>query len=230
MAKPPAAPKRRYSRRVALTPERLAKFLGALAASGNVRASAEAAGITPKAAYQAKAKDERLAEAWDDARDTYAASLERELNERVFKGLRRPVFQGGKLVGHETLKSDALLLAALRANMPEKYSDKLDARHHVSGGVLIVPGVAQDAAGWEKSVDADQAEWRKGSIGPDDGDYVDVSVTPAAEPEAEAPHGDSPGAEGEAGPAPAPVEAKRRIVRGIRLGPVPPLSRGLLRR
>ena len=99
-------------------------------------------GVSRDAVYKLRDRDAAFEEALSLALDRYAASLESELHSRIFHGLQRPVFQRGELVGHETLKSDRLLEVALRARLPEKYSERIAAKleHSGSAGVLVVPG------------------------------------------------------------------------------------------
>jgi hypothetical protein len=125
-----------------LSPERRAAFLDRLSACGNVTAAADAVGISRDAAYKLRERDTAFEDAWALALDRYAAALEAELHARVFEGVPRPVFQRGELVGHEVMKSDRLLEIALRARLPEKYSERVAAKleHSGSAGVLVVPG------------------------------------------------------------------------------------------
>lgn len=140
-------PRRRAHTR--LTPERRADFLRRLADGGNVTAAADAVGVSRDAAYKLRDRDGGFEEAWTLALDRYAAALEAELHRRVFDGVERPIFQRGELVGHELVKSDRLLEIALRARLPEKYSERVAAKleHAGSAGVLVVSG-AMPPADW----------------------------------------------------------------------------------
>jgi len=128
-----------------LTLGRRDAFLAHLAACGNVTAAADAIGVTRVAVYKLKDRNADFDEAWSLALDRYAAALEAELHMRVFDGLQRPVFQRGELVGHETVKSDRLLEIALRARLPEKYSERVAAKleHSGAAGVLVVSGTLE---------------------------------------------------------------------------------------
>lgn len=140
--KTPARPYRK------LSPERRAAFVDRLAGCGNVTAAADAVGISRDAAYKLRDRDDAFDDAWALALDRYAAALEAELHARVFDGVPRPVFHRGELVGHEVVKSDRLLEIALRARLPEKYSERVAAKleHSGSAGVLVVSGAMPPAA------------------------------------------------------------------------------------
>lgn len=136
-------------RYVKLTPEKQARFLMHLAESGNVTFSADTVGVSRQAIYDLKERSETFAAQCELAMARYDSFLEDELNMRIFEGVKRPIYQRGELVGHENVKSDRLLEVALRARMPEKYSERLAAKleHSGSAGVLVVPG-AMDMAAW----------------------------------------------------------------------------------
>ena len=61
-----------------------------------------------------------------EARTQVADQLEAEAIRRAYKGVRKPVFQGGLLAGHVTEYSDALLMFMLKGLRPEKYRDRAD--------------------------------------------------------------------------------------------------------
>lgn len=132
---------------IRLSPDRRRAFLDLLAACGNVTAAADAIGVSRAAAYKLRDRDTTFEDAWALALDRYAAALEAELHSRVFDGVARPVFQRGELVGHEVTKSDRLLEIALRARLPEKYSERVAAKleHNGSAGVLVVSGTLPPA-------------------------------------------------------------------------------------
>jgi hypothetical protein len=51
--------------------------------------------------------------------------------------VKRPIYQGGKLVGHDVVYSDNLLLALLKARRPEKYRDRQLIEHRVTLEKLV---------------------------------------------------------------------------------------------
>lgn len=58
------------------------------------------------------------------ARSMVADMLESEALKRALKGERKPVYQGGALVGYTQEKSDPLLVMLLKAAHPEKYRER----------------------------------------------------------------------------------------------------------
>lgn len=100
-----------------------AKFLGALAQTGNVLAATTRAGIDRTTAYKRRYRDGKFAAAWDQALEDAADLLEIEARRRATKGVARPVFQGGKHVGDVTEYSDTLLMFLLRGANPKKYRE-----------------------------------------------------------------------------------------------------------
>lgn len=58
------------------------------------------------------------------AREMVADRLEQEAIKRAVTGERKPVYQGGLLVGYTQEKSDALLQMLLKALHPEKYRER----------------------------------------------------------------------------------------------------------
>jgi hypothetical protein len=69
-------------------------------------------------------RDPEFARQVELARSVGASVLEDEAMRRGLQGVEKPVFQGGKLVGHVREFSDTLLLALLRAHLPEKYTER----------------------------------------------------------------------------------------------------------
>lgn len=89
-------------------------FLSALETTGVIARAAKAAKVGRQTVYDhMKADpdfDERCREALDTAEDT----LETDLMRRAVEGEQVPVYFKGKVVGHNTRKSDALLMFAIR--------------------------------------------------------------------------------------------------------------------
>lgn len=100
-------------------------FLEALAMTGNVTQSCEAAGVLRKTVYAARQNDPEFAAAWEHAYQQSIDALVREARRRAIEGYDRPIFQGGKEVGRVREYSDSLLLAMLKAGRPEEYGDRV---------------------------------------------------------------------------------------------------------
>jgi hypothetical protein len=127
-------------------------FLAALAESGNVRLSCEAAGIQRWTAYNLRDADETFAADWESALEESADLLEKEARRRAYEGLRRVKFDRGlpimvPVVGDDGLVlrdkegkpelvpyveheySDTLMIFLLKGARPEKYRERADVRH-----------------------------------------------------------------------------------------------------
>ncbi|MEP6820246.1 MAG: hypothetical protein ABJA18_11980 [bacterium] len=82
-------------------------FLKSLADCGIVRAAAEEAGISPKAAYNLRHSDPEFAADWQASLDLAADSLEGEIRRRAFAG------------------SDLLAIFLMKGLRPEKFREKV---------------------------------------------------------------------------------------------------------
>ena len=103
------------------TAQARAKFLRALARTGNVTASAEHAGLTARNVYRYAQKNARFANKMVDAKQAFTDSLESEAIRRGRDGYSEPIYQNGELVGYRQRYSDRLLETMLRANNPDKF-------------------------------------------------------------------------------------------------------------
>jgi hypothetical protein len=86
-------------------------------------AGCKATRVSHNTVYLWRELDEAFAMAENQARSTFADTLEEEVVRRARDGYDRPVYQGGELVGHERVNSDNLLWRLLQAVRPEKYRD-----------------------------------------------------------------------------------------------------------
>jgi hypothetical protein len=112
-------------------------FLAMLRDTANVRRSAEAAAVARSTAYAERETDAEFARRWDEALEDACDVLEAAAWKRAVEGTEKPVYQGGQLVGHVQEYSDTLTLALLKAHRPEKYRERLDARHSGPDGGAI---------------------------------------------------------------------------------------------
>lgn len=117
-------------------PDRRKKFLEVVAATGNLREAARQASPHSNSphgcltTFKNFMRDSgEFAAAVQESLDEFRESLVAEAVRRGRDGYDRPVFQKGKLVGHERVYSDNLLLAELRKHDPAAYSQKYDVRH-----------------------------------------------------------------------------------------------------
>lgn len=135
---PPPRPKFEAKR----SPEVEEAFLDGLREGWSISRSAWAAGITETTPYDWKNKslatlDEETGRYKDDfcvrwaaAYETGVHSLEDEAFRRATKGVEKPVYQGGVLVGTVTEHSDTLMGLMLRGKAPKTYNTE---RHEHSG-------------------------------------------------------------------------------------------------
>lgn len=103
-------------------------FLNALRKDGNITRAAGMAGITARQAYRVRKSSERFAKAWDDAIEESdrrtADEFQRRFRHHAKHGYKKPVYQGGRLVGFERKHYPQLLLRGLEAEMREKYAPR----------------------------------------------------------------------------------------------------------
>lgn len=103
-------------------------FLDALAKSGVVSDALAVAGIKSRPTVDKwRREDEQFAEAYQEALDTAADTLELEARRRAVEGVTtiKWVGKGDDREPVEEVKySDTLLLALLKANKPEKFAER----------------------------------------------------------------------------------------------------------
>jgi len=83
-----------------------------------------AAGATPSQLARWREQDGAFCVAERQAREEIADQLEAEAVRRAFRGVRKPVYQGGLLAGYLTEYSDTLLVFVLKAMRPERFRDR----------------------------------------------------------------------------------------------------------
>lgn len=125
------------------------RYLGALAATGRKQHSADVAGVSYATTVAYAKSDPDFAARILEAERRYDELVEKEIERRAMKGLKEPVYQGGKFCFTKKKFSDQLLLALAKKRMPE-YRDKAVEVDVREGGVLVVGGTAADADEWRK--------------------------------------------------------------------------------
>lgn len=123
------------------TPEKRQRFLDALAEGASVTAACQCLKIGRHTVYDWRASDAAFAKAWDAAIDIGTDALEDESVRRGKDGVKRPVYQGGKLAGYVQEYLDTLLMVTLKARPPEKFRD--NAHASLSGGLKLEQLVAE---------------------------------------------------------------------------------------
>ena len=89
-------------------------FLSALEKTGTVAGAAKAAKVGRRTVYEHMKEDPDFADRCRETLATTEASLETELMRRALEGEEVPVYFKGKVVAHNTRKSDALLMFAIK--------------------------------------------------------------------------------------------------------------------
>ncbi|MDC0336269.1 hypothetical protein OAN24_05185 [Pseudodesulfovibrio sp.] len=101
-----------------VTAEKKAEFIEALLVDGNVSRSAKSVGVSREHFYRIRRADEEFAKLWEDAvkigHMAVIELMEEECDRRALKGVDKPVYQGGKLVGQIRHYSDNLLMFRLK--------------------------------------------------------------------------------------------------------------------
>jgi hypothetical protein len=157
--------KNRKSKPVGITRRRQwkVKFLQHLAECGNVKLSADAAGVGRRTVYTHRQSDKDFAAKWAEAMEDAADVLEAEAHRRAVAGCDEPVIYEGKLCGRYvdaqgrtvadntpgatlvplTVKkfSDTLLIFLLKGARPAKYRET---HHHVHDGNVGILRTAAD--------------------------------------------------------------------------------------
>lgn len=115
-------------------------FLEGLAEGYSVTSSAWTIGVHRATVYKwrddtvaRRAKDftgEDFATRWDSAIEAGVDKLEDEARRRAERGVERPVYQGGVMVGTVTEYSDTLMALLMKGNRPQKFNTE---RHELSG-------------------------------------------------------------------------------------------------
>lgn len=101
-----------------------AVFLDALSRTASVTKACILTKIPRRTVYEWRLADEAFKKQWDDAIELSIDALEDEAVRRAFEGVRKPVFQGGKRVGHIQEYSDTLLIFMLKGRRPERFKDR----------------------------------------------------------------------------------------------------------
>lgn len=101
-------------------------FLDAFRARGNVLRACEAAEVGRRTVYDWIEKDLAFKARFEEAREDAVDLLEDEARRRAVDGVKEPVYQNGKVVGHITRFSDRLLEQQLKAHRPERYRERME--------------------------------------------------------------------------------------------------------
>lgn len=112
------------------SPQTYEKVLKALRRGLTPWEAAEAAGCARSTIFDWKRDDKAFAAAWEEAIEEGTDHVEAEAHRRAIDGVKRPVYQGGELVGHVQEYSDTLMTLILKGRRPHMYNKE---RHEHTG-------------------------------------------------------------------------------------------------
>jgi hypothetical protein len=127
------------------TPQKLARFLVALAETGNVRLAASRCTLDRATIYRYRQTHPDFAQAWKDALESaMELVLEPEAMRRAVTGVKEPVYYQGQQVGAVQRYSDTLLIFLLKGGLKEKYAERTE-HTGKEGGPIQVAAMAPEA-------------------------------------------------------------------------------------
>lgn len=148
------------------------RFLKALEKGKTISESAASVGVARNTIYKAMERDETFKALVEIAQEKAASALEKELQDRIFEGNKKIVYdEAGKVISTTVTKDNALLSKALEANMPEKYGKKPtnETKVQINVGDSAIAKLAS-----KLNVDLEEITGTVIENEPDDGDY-DIS-------------------------------------------------------
>ena len=107
------------------TPKKEGVFLEALREGCSVYVAAQAAGVARSCVYRWREANPEFAKQWDDAVEAGTDLLEQEAKRRAHKGVLKPVYYRGEVVGQIREYSDTLLIFLLKGKRPKQYRDSV---------------------------------------------------------------------------------------------------------
>ena len=135
--------------RLKLTDKRKELYLVALRATGLKGKSAEAIGMTPEAILNHIKSNPEFEVECKQALNSHCDIIESEIFRRAITGNKKPVYYQGAECGYVREYSDRMLELYAKRHIPE-YRDKHQVDMNVTGGVLVVPELAESSQEWEK--------------------------------------------------------------------------------
>lgn len=115
------------------TARRKAEYLEAIADCYRIEEACRQTGIATSTIHAWRRDDPQFKKDFEAARNQVLLKLEEEALRRATAGFKEECYQGGRLAGTITRKSDALLLFLLKNLAPEKYGDKKEVDVNVKG-------------------------------------------------------------------------------------------------
>lgn len=141
---PPFTPVAVRGRHDGWTPVRQDAFIKALAETANVEEACAAVGMSPRSAYNLRARvdAESFRQAWDAALDYAVDRLADAMMGRALHGVAVPVFYKGEQIGERRRYDERLGIFLLRTRAPERYGKWRDGmvvhRAHPDGAAKLL--------------------------------------------------------------------------------------------
>ena len=126
-----------------ITPIVLTAIFAALAETGRITQVCKDLRVNYPTYHALKNADKDVNNRHDEAMKLAFSGMEDEVRRRAFRGVSKPVYQGGVLVGHIQEYSDRLAEFMIRAHKPEVYSPKTTAAVEHSGNISVAATYAQ---------------------------------------------------------------------------------------
>ncbi len=126
------------------------KFLELVAVEGpTVALHAHACGVSYGCVMDTKGLEPDFAERFEEAKQRYIGTLEKEIYRRGVEGVEEPIYYQGVQVGAVRRFSDRLLELHVKRHEPA-YREKQQMDLNLGGGVLVVSGQADSAKDWQE--------------------------------------------------------------------------------
>ena len=100
------------------------RFLREFARTGSISAACRAAGPARRTVYRWRDAHADFRARWENARAGAVERLRDEVMERALVGTERPVWQDGRIAGHETVVDTRVLWKLLQALQAETYGPR----------------------------------------------------------------------------------------------------------
>lgn len=117
------------------------QFLDAFVENGRIDLATKHIGVAYRDPYYWAKTDAEFAKSWADAKLIVAQRLEDAAYRRSVRGVSKPVFQRGMLVGSVREYSDALTMFLLRGLKPEVYRDRMSVEASGKDGAPLLKEV-----------------------------------------------------------------------------------------
>jgi hypothetical protein len=128
-----------------ITPMVVTAFMAALSVSGRATQVAKELRLDYMLIVDLRKHDPDFKQRYEEAMHAAFDHQEDEVRRRAFDGYERPVYQMGKLIGTETVYSDALAMTMLKAERPEKYNPKtIQTIEHAGAVGMVVAAMTDD--------------------------------------------------------------------------------------